>query len=76
MSSMSHTSGIDTTSGSSISKFEKPPLGGNVGGVGGRNHTPHLVNPSNKPTSRIQIPTLVHDETLTLIRISLKTLNL
>jgi hypothetical protein len=35
MSSMSHTSGIDTIGGSSISKFEESPLGDNVGGVGG-----------------------------------------
>jgi hypothetical protein len=32
---MSHTNGIDNTSGSSISKSKKYPLSDNVGGVGG-----------------------------------------
>jgi hypothetical protein len=44
MSSMSHTSDIDITNGSSASKFEESPSCDNVGGVGGRNDTPHLVN--------------------------------
>jgi hypothetical protein len=45
MSSMSHTSGTDTIGGSFVSKYEESPLGDNVGGVGGRNRTPRLVNP-------------------------------
>jgi hypothetical protein len=45
MSSMSHTSGTDTTGGSSTSKSKESPLGDNVGGVGGWNHTSCLVNP-------------------------------
>jgi hypothetical protein len=42
---MSHTSGIDITIGNFASKFEDFPLGDNVGGVGGRNYTPDLINP-------------------------------
>jgi hypothetical protein len=45
MSSVSHTSGINTTSASFASKFEESPLGDNAGGVGGWNYTPHIVNP-------------------------------
>jgi hypothetical protein len=48
MSSMSHTSGIDTTSGSFALEYEESPLGDNAGGVGGKNRAPpppHLVNP-------------------------------
>jgi hypothetical protein len=44
MSSMYHTSGTDTIDGSSISKYEESPLVDNVGGVGGQNHTPRLIN--------------------------------
>jgi hypothetical protein len=52
MSSMSHTSGIDTTSGNSTSKFEKYPPSDNVGGVGGWNQTPCLVNPLTNPSPK------------------------
>jgi hypothetical protein len=41
MSSMSHTSGIDTTGGSFGSKSKEFPLVDNVGGVGGWNDNPH-----------------------------------
>ncbi len=44
MSSMSQISGTDTINGSSTLEYEEFPLGDNVGGVGGRNHTRHLVN--------------------------------
>jgi hypothetical protein len=45
MSFMSHTSGTDIHTGNFVSKFEEFPLGDNVGGVGGWNHTLDLVNP-------------------------------
>jgi hypothetical protein len=45
VSSMSHKNGIDTIGGSYVSKFEEYPSCDNVSGVGGWNHTPHLVNP-------------------------------
>jgi hypothetical protein len=45
MSYMSHTIGINTTGGSYTSKFEEFSSYVNVGGVGGYNHTLHLVNP-------------------------------
>jgi len=64
-----HTSGNDTTDGSSVSKSKESPLNDNVDGVGGWNHTPRLVNPLENPSS-----TPIHDETLTLIWVSLKTL--
>jgi len=38
---MSHTSGIDTTSGSFALEYEESPLGDNAGGVGGQNCNPH-----------------------------------
>jgi hypothetical protein len=44
MSSMSHTNGTNTTNVSSISKSKESPLRDNVGGVGGWNHNPHLIN--------------------------------
>ncbi len=40
MSSMSHTSGIDTTSGSFALEYEESPLGDYAGGVGGQNCNP------------------------------------
>jgi hypothetical protein len=46
MSSKSHISGIDIIGYNSASKYEESPLGDNVGGVGGQNHTACLVNPS------------------------------
>ncbi len=73
MSSMSHTSGIDIIGGSFALEFEESPLGDNVGGVGGWNHTPCLVNLLAN-LSLILIH--VHDKTVTLIQVSLKTLNL
>jgi len=39
-----HTSGTNTTCGSSASKFKESPSGDNVGGVGGWSRTPYLVN--------------------------------
>ncbi len=45
MSFMSHTSGIDITIGNFVFEFEEFSLGDNVGGVGGWNHTPDLINP-------------------------------
>jgi hypothetical protein len=45
MSSMSHTSGTNTADGNSASKFEESLSSDYVGGVDGRNHTPHLINP-------------------------------
>jgi hypothetical protein len=44
MSSMSHTSGTYTISGSSTLEFEESSLDANVGGMGGRNYTLRLVN--------------------------------
>jgi hypothetical protein len=44
MFSMFHASGIDTIGGSFVSKFEESPLGDNVGGVGGWNRNPRLIN--------------------------------
>ncbi len=45
MSSMSHTSGIDIIGGGFTSKSKEFPSCDNVGGVGGWNRTPYLVNP-------------------------------
>jgi len=44
MSSMSHTSDINIIGSSYASKFEESPLSDNVGGVGGHNRIPLLVN--------------------------------
>jgi hypothetical protein len=76
MSSIYHTSGVDTTDGGFVSKFEESPSCDNVGGVGGKNHTPRLINPLTKPISEIQILPPIHDETLTPIQIYLKNQNL
>jgi hypothetical protein len=46
MSFMSHTNGTDTIGGSYASRFKECPSCDNVGGVGGWNRTPHLINPS------------------------------
>jgi hypothetical protein len=51
MSSMSHTRDIDTIGGSYASKFEESPLSDNLGGVGGQNCIPHLINHSTNLSS-------------------------
>jgi len=71
ISSMSDISGTDTTGGSFVLEYEEYPLGDNVGW--GRLSELH---PSSNPIFEIQILTFVRDETLTLIWVSLKTLNL
>jgi hypothetical protein len=45
MSSMSHISGTDTTDGNFALEFKEYLSCDNVGGVGGWNHIPCLVNP-------------------------------
>lgn len=69
MSSMSHKNGTNTINGSFALESKESPLSINVGG-----HPPN--KPSNKPVFGIQISTPICDEILTLIWVSLKTLNL
>ncbi len=75
MSSMSHTNGIDINDGIFAWKYEKSSIDENVGGVGSKSHPMHSKS-FGKPVFKIKIPTHVPDETLTLIWVSLKTLNL
>jgi len=69
MSFISHTSGIDTTGGSFTLKFKEFPSCDNV-------RIAPFGKSFDKHVFKIQILTFVHDETLTLIQVSLKTQNL
>jgi len=65
-------SGTDIINGSSASKFKESSLDANVGGVGDRIHTPHLVNPLANMSPKFKSRHLSMMK-LTIIRVSLKS---